>query len=478
MREKSPKVPREQTLFSVAFTLFFVGLAIFLLLSAIAFRGRATQNSTGYNPSGPDIRSLTAPSISEAWTLYDSDANHIWNRLYRCLYRRIGPKEQEYGYNELDPLLWPSTKYLLKSPANEEANAVLDEFISTHAERKISDPLKRAILQRDLWAVFDWTTQTYPEFPTRLPLQKKLAQVLKRLALSRDQIADLPNTYSDAVNSGAFAVQYDSDNRDRVFLPARLFDPVGPWVKLSVRGGNLIGQTHVQSFSGRSVFQIFMSLPEGRAATLKYLQALSEFPEPWIPRPIRDDVRRLVPNPKLPQFPTGTQLALVREMMVIDSEGTLRPTSIVEDVQIRVHRTIPSEVPEGLNTSRNEAQTALDVYEFKMRRPILFAHQTGGLIPVKAQETEFPLFMSHGIDLFEEVGNFPLERALRTSLSACSSCHFRPGIHSMISREHGELLPAWDANYEATGTSLWKQHQYNWGLFRGLWESQSSRRPS
>jgi hypothetical protein len=29
--------------------------------------------------------------------------------------------------------------------------AVLDEFISTHGERLVRDPLKRAWLQRDLW---------------------------------------------------------------------------------------------------------------------------------------------------------------------------------------------------------------------------------------------------------------------------------------------------------------------------------------
>lgn len=30
-----------------------------------------------------------------------------------------------------------------------------EEFIVTHGERLIDDPLKRAFLQRDLWAVFD-----------------------------------------------------------------------------------------------------------------------------------------------------------------------------------------------------------------------------------------------------------------------------------------------------------------------------------
>jgi hypothetical protein len=117
------------------------------------------------------------------WRLYNPDANHIWNRLYRSLYRRVGVDGQEYGYDELDPLLWYSTKYLLNQPANELALADLEEFLSTHAERVITDPLQRAIMQRDLWAIFDWTTESQINSPEKLKLQNKLALVIKRLAL-------------------------------------------------------------------------------------------------------------------------------------------------------------------------------------------------------------------------------------------------------------------------------------------------------
>jgi hypothetical protein len=241
----------------------------------------------------------------ETWGLYDPDPNHVWNRLYRNLYRREGRDGREYGYDELDPLLWWSTKYLLKTPAYPQVISVLNEFLSAHAEKLIADPLKRAILQRDLWAIFDWTTTVPNNSKETLDLQIKLAQVIKRLALSPDQIAALPNMYNLATSSRAFAVGYDPNHRERPYLPPDLLERNGPWVQISNRGGRPIASSHVDFFSGRSVFLVFMRLPEGPAATLKYLETLSAFPKPWLAAP--EDLRRQLPNPALPEFPTGTQ---------------------------------------------------------------------------------------------------------------------------------------------------------------------------
>lgn len=49
---------------------------------------------------------------------------------------------------------------------------------------------------------------------------------------------------------------------------------------------------------------------------------------------------------------------------------------------------------------------------------------------------EFLLFQSHGTDLFESESGATgtLERHLRPVLGSCAQCHFRPGIHSVLSR--------------------------------------------
>jgi len=60
----------------------------------------------------PDI-TLTArtaqarPAESRsAWAVYDADPDHLWNRVFRQLYRRTAQDGTEYGSEELDPLLW------------------------------------------------------------------------------------------------------------------------------------------------------------------------------------------------------------------------------------------------------------------------------------------------------------------------------------------------------------------------------------
>ena len=221
-----------------------------------------------------------------------------------------------------------------------------------------------------------------------------------------------------------------------------------------------------------------MRLPGGRAATLDYLKTLASFRNPWL---LDSETRRPIPNPALPQFPAGTQLALVRRMVLIDANGEFRPTNIVEDVQIRVHRTIPSDIPRGVNLDSNEARDALDVYEFKLSRPKLFARENGGLRSLSKTDTHFPLFRSHGIDLFEgNYGAVPLSRRLRGSLEGCANCHFRPGVHSILSRERlervgitesSELLLSWEANHEDDLTRGWKGRQFSWGLLQGLWNA-------
>jgi hypothetical protein len=436
-------------------------LSILIVGLITAFFGFAPGSRNQASAPVSTSNRLAAP---QSWTLYDPDPNHVWNRLYHSLFGRTGRDGREYGYDEIEPLLWSNTKFLLTNPSNQQALAVLAEFLSTHAERKITDPLKRAILQRDLWAVFDWSAGLQTDLTERLSLQIKLVAVIKRLALSPDEIATLPATYQAAVHPKTFATAYDPNQPQQPFLPPDLFDPKGPWVSLSARGGP-VARVHLDGFSGRSVFLIFVNLPEGREATLNYLHKLSEFPQRRLPDP---EGFGFTLDPNLPQFPAGTKLALVREMMLIDSQGNLRPTGIVEDVQIRVHRTIPSEIPLALNASRNEARTALDSFEFKLSRARLFSGESGGLRPVAAEETEFAVFLSHGIDPFETAG-WP---GSRISLKACASCHFRPGVFASVLGRGADIIPSSNLNNEPSETLWWKRRRYDWGLLQGLWQSQ------
>jgi hypothetical protein len=420
------------------------------------------------------------------WGVYDPDPAHVWNRVYRSLYSRVARDGREYGRDALDPLLWDSTEHLLGGSPNRRAVDCLDEFLDTHAERLFEDPLKRAMLQRDLWAVFDWTVRRAAgPTPEVRRLRARLAAVIRRLAPPAAKLDALPDTYAAAVASGKFAARYDPARPEAPFLPPDLLRPGGAWVELGVAGdgGGAAAPSHVFGADGRSVFRVFISLPRGREATLAYLGGVAEFPKPWV-RNVRGagDPR---PNPKLPQFPAGTRLALVRQMLVLDERGEPTPTAVTESVQIRLHRAIPSAIPEGFDGGRDEARTSLAVYEFRLSRARLFAGEAGGLRAVARDESEFPVFQSHGFDPFESegAGRGAFERHLRPVLGSCTSCHFRPGIHSVLSRVpdllqlrlrdvRRDLSPAPDPAREADLTKVWKMKQEGWRLLRELWEGE------
>jgi hypothetical protein len=159
-----------------------------------------------------------AADIKPATTAYDADPQHLWNQLNSVLFARVAPEGTVYGPDELDILYWESTEHLLTDPSHAAALQTLDRFIRGHAERLIRDPFKRALLQRDLWELFDWAAMpghsTYPA--QRTQLQERLATIIRRLALSDTEITALPDNYAAAAPSAD--------------LPRDLFAPDSDWV--------------------------------------------------------------------------------------------------------------------------------------------------------------------------------------------------------------------------------------------------------
>src|SRR6185436_2986683 len=102
----------------------------------------------------------TAGSPSPSGGLYDANPTHLWNRVHAHFHVRVAPDGATYGFDTVDPLLWYETRYLLNGPSHARAIQLLDEFLASGGERLVTDPLKRAIFQHDLWAIFDWLTTT------------------------------------------------------------------------------------------------------------------------------------------------------------------------------------------------------------------------------------------------------------------------------------------------------------------------------
>ena len=419
-----------------------------LILSTVILISIGCTNHLGAeDPAARTTQPVLQASTSEnksPWSVYDPDPGHPWNRVFRQLYRRTTADGdgQEYGANELDPLLWFDTTYLLNGPSHEEALQVLDEFLSSHAENLIRDPLKRAMFQRDLWAVFDWSASQAEPYPAeRQALQERLAQIIRRVALSKEQIDSLPDNYALEIRSHTFLTVAPPNGPDAPFLPPDLFQADSAWVPVGREGGP-VAMTHTESFPfyGRSVFLVFVRSPGGRESSLRFIQSLNTEPHP--------------------RTAIGSRVALVRRMLLIDDQGALILSPLVETIQIRLFN------PEQ------------HFHEFELNRIELFGGKAGGLV---LNNDFFMLFMGHG-DVFEN----PDIPDLRAEIpQICKACHFEDSAtpysgdtSSIISysrqpfplpdNQKPVLFPtSWSD--EARTVIEWKRNHDTWKSLKGLW---------
>jgi hypothetical protein len=432
-----------------------------------------------------------SPSHPEpSTTIYDSNPSHPWNRLYAALLVREDRNGNRYGEDSLDPLLWGTTEHLLSEPSHQQAMAVLDEFLRTRGESLVHDPVKRAMLQRDLWGVFDWSVMRdsvnnqYDK--ERRELQVRLAEVLRRLALTPDEIKSLPDNYAQAVASGSLAKEFDPADPQRPFLPPDLFDPNGSWAGITPSpdyDGLGVAKTHIFNFSGRSSFLVFVKLPGGHKATMDYFQALWNFSQPWVQEMNSDQA---AVNPALPSFPAGTEVALVRRVNLFDNQGNLVTSNITESVQVRVYHAITT-IPERF-FSRSLADTIKNsgqyFYEIKLSRPLLFSAKNGGLRAVGRDEKELSTFQTKGVDPIESIGPAgkpDSEIEAVPELQHCVWCHSGGGVHSFNSREallrpnRMQMEPGtsdYGSIYGGDNSAIdWKQNHYDWGLLNGYWKA-------
>jgi len=422
-------------------------------------------------------------TIAAENTIYDSDTNHLWNRLNETLFERTAQDGKKYGLDELDILYWFRTTNLLSGVSHQQAISVLDEFINTHGEKLIRDPLKRALLQRDLWELFDWSALPWPSPPyanERKELQKRLAVAIRRLALTTNEIALLPDNYSKQARTSKLPD-----------LPQGLFQTNGDWVNLAPDQASYgeIAPTHDHSAHGHSAFLVMLHLPGGRQAALAYLEQLNSVEHFWIYR-TNTDVFATTNSPKevldlntnLPEFPANTEWAIVRRMFVIDADGNIQPTRMVESIQLRRYFAIAGATM-VMMTNDNGSFVPInvppqDLYEFHMSR-----QQDGGLREVAKDEKDFlgVHFMGLGIDPFEWKSNnseVPDSSTFKgTVLESCRACHAGPGIYSVNvyaglfhqrSIDPPQLYNL-DADSGMTAAMGWKREQYSWGLLQGLW---------
>jgi hypothetical protein len=403
---------------------------------------------------------------SEASTaIYDRNPEHLWNRLYRALATRV-EGGIEYGVDNSEPYY-----DAIDDPA--KLNAILDEFLRTDVQADSPGSLPRALLLNDVWTAFDVMARGEDR-----SLQRKLARAIGQLRMPAAAIASLPDNYADAVRAGKFGKDFDAEQPDSAFLPPDLFEKDGPWVEVGGGGGRgLTAPMHVANVSGRSAFRVFIRCPGGRKATLSYLQTLNLFRSPWELKPaqlatrypthetVRWDPLQL--NPDTPQFPEGTIVALVRQMIVINDRLKPELTPITQAVQFRVYKKIDSPAEQ---TPANFGKWQ-SLYELVMRRRDVMAGRDGGFHAMRPDEREYTLAsVPMGISRKEQLMG-------PVVLSTCARCHSPVGIFSVNSytrlltldrTSNPQLLPVEHVDFQRSMTVEWKKEQFNWGLLQGL----------
>ncbi|HIE97500.1 MAG: hypothetical protein ABGZ23_16125 [Fuerstiella sp.] len=324
--------------------------------------------------------------------LFDADANHLWNRIFAAFYirpRRLPATNEQAamvryeGGDVIEFLAWGTTKYWSGKAVFQKVNPLLDEFLDGGGAKLISNPLKRVVFQHDLWAVYDHlidlNNRRIGDLETRTRrslLCLEIAKCMQQLALSADELKHLPNTYTVAVNSGAFVARHNFDATVN-YLPHALLDESDEWVEIDFyypdMHEDIMGRfisLHARSFLGRSHYRIFYRFPEGRKQVVAYLKDLEEQGIDWKHAAQFGFIRL---QNDVPQIPVGTEVLLLQQMISMDDQLRPVPTNIVESVQFRAYRNI-----DGSGEPQTNTGVGMNVLDYRMKRHLLFDSLSAG----------------------------------------------------------------------------------------------------
>ncbi len=459
---------------------------------------------------------------------FHPEAGHPWNRLHAAIARREVAAGQAIGLDEVDPLLWPSSSYLLEPERHAEVLAAIEAFVGAGEDAWIDDPLPRVLMQHDLWAVFDWAIAQEPEFdlmqlarweaerrrmsgeeadPERVAaelgrqrderrdrrrsLASALVPALARVAPTSEALAGLPDNLAAAERAWTGPREADPKQPQRPFLPLGLEDSNGAWLSLGELEGDRapLAASHAAVFGGRSLFEVRLRIPAGREATLAWLAALREHPASVVDCeggtcgiPLeRPGLAHQHLNPDVPQPPPGSMVALVRRVIAFDDQSRLQATRLVKSVQIRVFLDPPDGAARLTLGQQPEGWPWQAVAEFVLDPARLLAGEAGGLVPIQSGQHAFTFLGSHG----DQVEHLPQDldpRRDRGHLDRCVSCHGTagtlslnsytriftgPGTHLVIPvRRPPRLLDEIGSNENLVQALEFKRERFDWGA---LW---------
>ena len=302
--------------------------------------------------------------------IYSSDLHDPWNRLFCILFSRrfqvyrgsdfpdaapftdpieggeVRPSTRlfertEIGDRAIDPLYYPpynssdGRRQLLVDPTYSEFMAAAQEALADATPRTA---LARAWMQSDLWSAYDILGE--PLFPKGYPPEldarhaaalDALARLIRKIALTPEEIQTLPDNYSAAMNT--------------LGLPD-LFSGKGGWVEVQW----FRERAHDGAAGYRRFSRIFVKPVHSPQSTQKILDALR--------------------NPEHDPAASLDGAAILIQLILIDSHGKLTPVHLTSEAELRLFEKTPA---------GSLKRTNIRVCEIS-RRLMLEDPQSGGLL--------------------------------------------------------------------------------------------------
>ena len=345
-------------------------------------------------------------------SIYAADPNDSWNRIFRGLFTRnikhrvsnaypegapfaelhglgigITPlrfsrkefSRTELGDRAIEPL-YPAfftnegPSQILREPRYSEFTAALREATD---ETKVRTPIERALMQADAWAAYDLIYRMRRGSPASDPEGRLLAllrQLIRKLALSTDELKSLKNNYLVAA----------SGNK----LPD-LFSRESGWLEIEL----LSHRHHEETAAFRRAARVFVKPRTRPSDPVQFVESLKEYKN-------QGNVEAV---------------ALLVQNLLIDTSGRVVPSPLFNEVQFRFFS----------NDSKTGAITAELQHLELSRRKLLTEPASGGLVEYSPASPSYLASAGNDYDFatpIQQVGA-PVLAPLRTR---CAQCHGAP----------------------------------------------------
>ena len=392
--------------------------------SAAPTRGRPSGASPRTLLSGREAPSIALPSKptyqvgslpkDEPQAVYSADRDDSWNRIFYCLFTRTvqlrlsddflegAPFSQptqtlfpqrsisdgtferiEGGDRAIEPL-YPSFLtssgpfQVLDEPRYSQLTKALVAALQENADRT---PLARALMQSDVWAAHDILSREYDfahkgeqgnqRRARKDKLLALLAKLIKRLALTSEEIKSLPDNYAAAANTHHLP---DLFAQDSAWMEVRR-DPA---------------RFHDGAADHRRAARVFVKPAKPPQDVPEFLEGLRDA------------------HGSTPQL---SAVALITQNLLIDNTGKVVPSPLTYEVQLRTF----------VKDEKTEFGNA-DLQQYDLSRRLLLSEaKTGGLV---GSDDKSPAYLPLAYNDYGFAGRSgagqPLLVALRTR---CVGCH-------------------------------------------------------